>query len=105
MSKVPRSAGKRPQPKGGSRKGCPNKATKAAREVIQRVLDDNAGNAKTWLQQVAAKDPKGALLCYIALLEFGVPKLQRVELTGKNGGPVQIDPAQADAAVEAARGR
>lgn len=89
----------------GRPKGTPNKATQAAREVIQRILDNNAENAQIWLARVAKKDPKGALQAYIALLEFGVPKLQRTELTGKDGGPVEIAPSQADAAVDAARGK
>ena len=76
---------------GGSRKGKPNKVTAKAREVIGLVIDNTAPKVQEWLDEVASTDPKGALSAYTALLEFGVPKLQRTELTGENGGPVQTE--------------
>lgn len=79
--KVPKS--------GGSRKGKPNKVTAKAREIISEVLDGTADKVQGWIDKVAETDPKGALQAYTALLEFGVPKLQRTELTGENGGPVE----------------
>lgn len=86
----------KPPNSGGSRKGKPNKVTAKAREVIAEVLDGTAPRVQAWIDQVAATDPKGALQAFIALLEFGVPKLQRTELTGKDGGPVVVAATDAD---------
>jgi hypothetical protein len=40
---VPKTAAKRPQPKGGSRKGVPNKATKELKDMILGALDAAGG--------------------------------------------------------------
>lgn len=40
---VPKIAGKRPQPKGGSRKGKQNKATKELKDMILAALDECGG--------------------------------------------------------------
>ena len=81
---------------GGSRKGKPNKATAKAREIISEVIDGTAAKVQGWIDAVAETDPKGALQAYIALLEFGVPKLARTEITGKDGGPVVIQASPED---------
>lgn len=75
---------------GGSRKGKPNKVTTKAREVIQELLDGNAPSVQGWLEAIAETDPKGALAAFTALLEFGVPKLARTELTGRDGGALIV---------------
>lgn len=80
----------------GRKKNVPNKVTKLAREVIQEVIDGSASRVQEWLDKVAEKSPKDALAAYTALLEFGVPKLQRTELTGKNGGPVVVSATPED---------
>jgi hypothetical protein len=79
----------KPPNSGGSRKGRPNRVTAKAREVIQLVLDGTAPKVQGWIDKIAETDPKGALLAYTALLEFGVPKLARTELTGKDGGEIE----------------
>lgn len=79
-------------PKAGSRKGIPNKATANAREAIARFVDGNAERLQGWLDQIAETDgPKAAWQCFMDTLEFHVPKLARTELTGANGGPVQVE--------------
>lgn len=80
----------------GRPKGVPNKATTAFRETINRLLEDNAENVHTWLEQVATGShgkepaPEKALDLLAKLAEFAAPKLSRTEVTGENGGPVQI---------------
>jgi hypothetical protein len=92
---VPKSAG-RAQPKGGSRKGIPNKATQEFRETVRRVLDDNRENVGVWLTQVAegygdAKPaPDKALDLLAKLAEFAAPKLARTEHTGDKDAPVHV---------------
>lgn len=78
---------------GGRQKGVPNKTTLKAREAIQQLLDGSAASVQGWLDAVAESDPKAALSAYTALLEFGVPKLARTELTGGDGKsePIRIN--------------
>jgi hypothetical protein len=72
---------------GGRKKGSPNKATAAAREAIAAFVDGNADRLQGWLDEIhAEKGAQAAFDCFTSLLEYHVPKLQRTELTGKDGG-------------------
>lgn len=76
---------------GGRKKGVPNKATQNAREAIGRFVDGNAHRVQEWLDKIEKEDgPKAAFDCYLKLIEFHVPRLSRAEITGENGGPVQV---------------
>ena len=71
----------------GRPKGMPNKATAAAREAIARFVDGNADRLQGWLDEIHdEKGAEAAFSCFSSLLEYHVPKLQRTELTGKDGG-------------------
>lgn len=72
---------KRPQPKGGSRKGVPNKVTKELKEMILQALD-GAGGVE-YLQE-RANDPRTAS-AFLSL----VGKVLPMQLTGSDGGPVK----------------
>ena len=75
----------------GRVKGVPNKSTAQAREAIARFVDQNAPRLQEWLDQIAETDgPKAAFACVMDLLEYHVPKLQRTELTGKDGEDATI---------------
>lgn len=90
-STVSKSAAKR-RPPGGSRKGIPNKATANARAAIAKFVDGNADRLNRWLDEIEEKDgPKAAFQCFSDLLEYHVPKLSRTELTGKDGGALQVN--------------
>ncbi|MBP9131019.1 MAG: hypothetical protein KBF50_12155 [Steroidobacteraceae bacterium] len=78
--KVPAGA-KRPQPKGGSRKGKPNKVTRELRELILGALDDAGGQA--YLSE-RARDPRTAS-AFLTL----VGKVLPLAVTGGDGGPIQ----------------
>ena len=79
------------QKTGGRRKGATNKATRTAKEAIARFVDDNAPRLQDWLDQIAQKEgPRVAFNCVVDLIEFHVPKLARTELTGKDGGAVEL---------------
>lgn len=101
---VPGSAKKR-QPRGGSRKGIPNKATREFRETVRLLLESNADNVGVWLTQVAEgsedvkADPGKALDLLAKLAEFAAPKLNRVEHVGDGGGPVRIIATSEDQAL------
>jgi len=78
-------------------KGSPNKATQAAREAIAAFVDGNAHKLEGWLKAIAEGDPANdikpnpakAFELYNSVIEYHVPKLNRTELTGANGGPVE----------------
>lgn len=97
-SKVPGSAKPKGKPRGGSRKGSPNKITADFRETVRKLLEDNSRNVGTWLKTVAEgdlsndvkPDPAKALDLLTKLAEFAAPKLSRTEHTGENGGPVRV---------------
>jgi hypothetical protein len=82
--------------------GALNKATKTFRETVSRLLEDNAENVSKWLIEVAEgsvekelkADPKGALTLLAQMAEYATPKLNRTEMTGDGGGPVEVSAIQ-----------
>ncbi len=82
--------------------GSLNKATKTFRETVSRLLEDNAENVSKWLYEVAEgnqekelkADPKGALTLLAQMAEYATPKLNRTEMTGDGGGPIEVSGIQ-----------
>lgn len=80
----------------GRHKGIPNKATTAFRDTVTKLLEGNSENVAIWLEQVATgshgKDPAPdkALDLLAKLAEYAAPKLARTEITGPDGGPMQL---------------
>lgn len=78
--------------RGGSRKGCPNRATAEVREAIRELVDGNVFRLQQWLDTVAdgvindegeylvPPNPEKAFWMVQALLEFTLPKLQRTNV-------------------------
>lgn len=88
---VPTTAKPKGKPRGGSRKGKPNKATATAREAIAKFVDENTPRLQGWLDEIAASDgPKAAYSCVLELIEYHVPKLHRTELTGADGKDLEL---------------
>lgn len=97
----------------GRPKGAPNKATAAAREAIGIFVDQNAHRLSEWLDKVAGgekgikhtKDgaeyetwlvepnPAKAFELFQSVVEYHVPKLNRTELSGPDGGAVKVEAA------------
>jgi hypothetical protein len=74
-----------------------SKTTVNAREAIARFVDANAERCQDWLDKIAEQDgPKAAFQCYTDLIEYHIPKLARTELTGKDGGAINITASAAD---------
>ncbi len=68
------------QKSGGRQKGTPNKATTAAREALAVFMDGNIHRLQDWLEKIERYDgAQAAFRAYASLLEFHVPKRQRVE--------------------------
>lgn len=103
-------------PGGGRPPGSPNKATSEARRAIADFVDNNADRLQGWLDEIAngipataadgnlirdaqtgavvfrvAPNPEKAFNLFQSVIEYHVPKLQRVEQTGAGGGPVQVE--------------
>lgn len=97
---------------GGRAPGVPNKATAEARKAIADFVDGNAHRLVTWLDKVSdgvketVTDPKTgeareqwlvqpnpgkAFELFQSVVEYHVPKLQRMEVAGDQENPVQID--------------
>jgi hypothetical protein len=82
--------------------GSVNKVTKTFRETVSRLLEDNAENVSKWLTEVAEgsvekelkADPKAALTLLAQMAEYATPKLNRTEVTGDGGGPVEVSAIQ-----------
>lgn len=91
---------------GGRQPGTPNKATIDARFAIGTFIDGNIERLQGWLDAIATgvtqntmgeeillKDgpnPEKAFSLFQSVIEYHVPKLARTELTGKDGGAMQI---------------
>lgn len=80
-----------------SRKGSPNKVTKSVREAIAIFAEANVEKMSEWLD--AIDEPAKKMDLYLRALEYHVPKLARSEVTGKDGGAIQIVVSPTDAAL------
>lgn len=74
--------------KGGRPKGSPNKLTTQGRAVMQALFEATKDEAKAKL--AAIEDPADWLGCWLKIAKFCVPELQRTEVTGEGGDPIQI---------------
>lgn len=83
IDKVPETVRKRPQPKGGSRKGKPNKATALIKEMIEGALHDVGG--KDYLVRQAKKNP----VAFMGLLKAILPK--DVTLSSPGGTSITVE--------------
>lgn len=78
------------QKKPNQGKRGPNKSTLEAREAIAQFVDNNANRLEEWLGRVAEDNPAKAFELFQSVVEYHIPKLARTEMTGKDGGPLQI---------------
>lgn len=84
----------------GRRAGVPNKVTKDFRLAVNHLLELSSPKMVEWLEAVALgnvedggkrePDPGKALDLMAKLAEYAAPKLARTEVTGADGGPVQV---------------
>lgn len=79
MDKVPKTA-KRVPPRGGSRKGKPNKVTKELKEMILNALDKAGG--EDYLMEQAEKSPAAFMTL--------IGKVLPMQVTGSDGGAIVV---------------
>lgn len=84
-------ASRRPKT-GGRAKGTPNRATLLARTAIAKFVDGNAHRLQAWLDEIAEEEgAKTAFQCFMEVVEYHVPKLNRTELgVGQEGKGTQV---------------
>ena len=70
---------------GGVKKGFTNKSTENARQAIANLVDKNTPQMMKWLDQIAEESPEKAFDCMTKVMEYHLPKIARVEHTGKDG--------------------
>ena len=99
------------QKTGGRAPGTPNKATMDARQAIASFVDGNAHRLTGWLDKVAegvkvidydedgnvvekylvAPNPAKAFDLFQSVVEYHIPKLARMEMTGDDTKPIVIE--------------
>jgi hypothetical protein len=80
-----------PNTLGGRPKGSVNKSTRDARADIADFVNGNAHRLIGWLDKIAEENPMAAFDRYMSVVEYHIPKLQRQEITGKDGERLQLN--------------
>ena len=65
----------------GRKAGVPNKSTEEIKRAYAALIEGNLDQIQSWLNRVAAQDPKGAIDCLIRLSPFVIPKNVSQEIT------------------------
>lgn len=81
--KVTKTVGKKVMPKGGSRKGIPNKSTALVKDMIQGALEDVGG--RRYLVKQAKENPAA----FLGLIKAILPK--DVNLGGQADNPIKYE--------------
>lgn len=77
---------------GGRGKGTPNKATSNAREAIAAFVEQQTPRLGHLLDRIEAEEgPLAAFKCIQDMVEYHVPKLQRTEVSGPDGGNIIVE--------------
>lgn len=92
-------------PTRGSRKGRPNKRPKELREMVATFVAIKMSDVPTLYARIARNNPAEALRVLLAMMEFALPKLARLEHTGEGGGPIQHSHAERAARIAGILGR
>jgi len=67
----------------GRPKGAINRSTEMAKLTLARIADEGLDNLKKDLQEIRKTDPVRAAELYLKILEYIIPKQQRVEVKGE----------------------
>ncbi len=81
----------KPNPNAGRRSGSPNASTLDARRAIADFVEGNVGRLNGWLDDIAKDNPLAAFDRFMSVVEYHIPKLNRTEVTGKDGEGLKIN--------------
>ena len=76
---------------GGRKKGTPNRVTSELRDRVNYLIEDNFEKV---IQDIESLEPKDRIDVFIKLLDYAIPKLQRVDnfsVTQKINTPIQVN--------------
>lgn len=73
---------------GGRRAGVPNKVTADVRAAVGELVRRNFSKVESWLLEI--EDPAKRVGLFLDLCEYHIPKLGRVEHTGKDGEALTV---------------
>lgn len=71
----------------GRPKGSKNQITQDTREAYKMFVQGNLGRLNEWMDELDSPEKK--LDFMLKFSEYFVPKLQRIETTGPEGGPIE----------------
>ena len=72
----------------GRPQGSENKSTGVIRKAFNDFVENNLEQIQSYYK--AMNNPKDRLYFIINLAEYCIPKLQRTELTGEGGKPIEM---------------
>lgn len=81
---------------GGRKAGTPNKVSKAAREVINQIIDDGAPKFQEAMDRIYAEDKPLYAALYIKMLPYVTPKLNSVDIKDSSSVEKTIEEQLAD---------
>jgi hypothetical protein len=85
---------------GGRKSGTPNRVTRAAREVIGELLDQNAPRFAAAMDEIYTTDKPLFAALYIKMLPYVTPKLNAVDIRDKTDKEKGIEQELAEMAAE-----
>ena len=88
---VPQKVGGRFLPRRHPKCDGPGKLTLKGREALTAIIEGNIPKVQTWLDTIEREDgAKAALDAYTKLIEFGIPKQARHELSSDQAAEVIV---------------
>lgn len=85
---------------GGRKAGTPNKVSKAAREVINQIIEDGAPKFRDTMDKIYAEDPPLYAALYIKMLPYVTPKLNSVDIKDTTNVEKSLEQQLAEMAEE-----
>lgn len=68
--------------------GSKDKTQAETKAIFQQIVEGNIENFQSWIDEVAKKNPEKAFDMVVKLMEFTLPKLKAVEISGADGTPL-----------------
>lgn len=85
---------------GGRKAGTPNKVSKAAREVINQIIEDGAPKFRVTMDKIYVEDPPLYAALFIKMLPYVTPKLNSVDIKDTTNVEKSLEQQLAEMAEE-----